>query len=304
MICQKKDYNSKAKMETQEYGFIYKITCKPTGLSYIGQAREFKYKNGKPYKYGAEGRWNDHVSGARSSTTAFAKAIAEHGRDNFTRTILQKGVLDELDGLEAQYIETENTVMPHGYNKMRHSKVKNRTSSNIDTYFQDKVVKATLRPIRKDGSWELVYVMLELNNGSERRIVFGQNKDDTYSAAREQAMEFIISLGCPYEEDNSNSNELTEKYSKKLQEFQDKVITRIRIAKFNTHVAVYISTTETKSHKEQARICFCSKGKSFQELYNDALQFVNLFSITDKSVIHDSLQSSQQAAASMGALSP
>jgi hypothetical protein len=291
-------------METQEYGFIYKITCTPTGLSYIGQAREFKYKNEKPYKYGVEGRWNDHVSGARKSSTAFAQAIAQHGRENFTITTLQKAVLDELDGLEAQYIEQENTVIPHGYNKMRHSKVKNRNSSNIDTYFQDKVVKATLRPIRKDGSWRLVYVMLELNDESIRRMVFGQNKDDTYSAAREQAMEFITSLGCPYEEDNSNSNELTEKYSKKLQEFQEKEITRIRIAKFNKHVAVYISTTETKTYKEQARICFCSKGKSFQELYNDALQFVNLLPKTDKSVIDDSLQSSQQAAATMDALFP
>jgi len=35
-----------------EQGFIYKITGAPSGKSYIGQAREFKTKNGIPYKYG------------------------------------------------------------------------------------------------------------------------------------------------------------------------------------------------------------------------------------------------------------
>ena len=30
-------------------GCIYRITCIPTGKSYIGQTTDVKYKNGKPY---------------------------------------------------------------------------------------------------------------------------------------------------------------------------------------------------------------------------------------------------------------
>ena len=43
-------------MNNKEYGFIYKLTCIPTGKSYVGQVKELKYKNGKPYNYGVEGR--------------------------------------------------------------------------------------------------------------------------------------------------------------------------------------------------------------------------------------------------------
>jgi hypothetical protein len=46
-------------------GAIYQITNVSTNLKYIGQATNLKYKNGKPYNYGATGRWSDHICSAK-----------------------------------------------------------------------------------------------------------------------------------------------------------------------------------------------------------------------------------------------
>lgn len=288
----------------KEYGFIYKVTCNPTGKSYVGQVKEFKYKNGKPYNYGVEGRWSDHVSSSKKSVSVFADAIRTYGRNSFTHTILTKSPLEELDALEAKYIEQENTITPNGYNTMRHSKVKNRPETNIETYFKPKTIKAILRPIRRSGIWKLVYVILIMENDENRRIVFGQNSNDTYSIAKEAAIKFIESLNCPFEEDNSNSEELEERYAKKLEQFKNKEITRIRITKIDKNVALYISTKETKNYKEQTRICFSSKDKSFEEVYKVALQFIEYLTKTENTIVENTLQSPQQAAAIMGATSP
>lgn len=272
-------------MNEKEYGFIYKITCIPTHKSYIGQVKEFKYKNNKPYNYGVEGRWNDHVSSSKKSNTVFANAIKTYGKDMFVRTILEEAPLHELDALEAHYIDKENTVTPNGYNTTRHSQVKNRTSTNIDTYFQDKVNKAVLKPIRNKGVYKLVYVMLHMNDNTTRRIVFGQDSSDTYETSYASALEFINKLDCEYEEDKTNSDNLEERYHKKIEELKNKEITHIRMTKMNEGVALYISTTETTNYKEQKRICFSSKTKPFEEIYNTALEFINCIPINDKTII-------------------
>lgn len=54
-------------------GIIYQITCKSTNLKYIGQATNLKYKNGKPYNYGAKGRWSDHLCASKTRNTPFLK---------------------------------------------------------------------------------------------------------------------------------------------------------------------------------------------------------------------------------------
>ena len=120
---------------SMESGFIYKVTCTPTGKHYIGQAREFKHKLGEPYKYGTQGRWNDHVSSSRTSSTAFASAIREYGKDAFTVQELEKASLNSLDALEAKWIETFDCVVPKGYNLMRHSQNKHRSESNLNQFF-------------------------------------------------------------------------------------------------------------------------------------------------------------------------
>ena len=89
-----------------ENGFIYKITNASSGKSYIGQAREFKVKNGKPYKYGISGRWCDHLYEARKGNTKPLYAdISKHGKEPFTIEELLKAPLDQLDALEAKYIK-------------------------------------------------------------------------------------------------------------------------------------------------------------------------------------------------------
>ena len=65
-------------------GVIYQITCNSTNLKYIGQATNVKYKNDKPYKYGATGRWSDHVSTSKTRGTPLCKAIQQYGKKDFT----------------------------------------------------------------------------------------------------------------------------------------------------------------------------------------------------------------------------
>ena len=85
-------------------GSIYKLTCTPTGLSYVGQTRDHKTKGGKPYAYGVIGRWNDHVSCV--SSTPLGLAIQANGPGAFKVETLETGVAeDRLDEREAHDIQ-------------------------------------------------------------------------------------------------------------------------------------------------------------------------------------------------------
>lgn len=289
---------------SHELGFIYKITCIPTGKLYIGQAREFKHKNGKPYNYGIQGRWCDHVSSAKKSVSEFANAIKTHGKDAFRVEELEKAALEKLDALEAKWIAHFNSVVPNGYNTARHSQNKHRTESNLHEFFQGNVRQAVLRKIHKQGVLRLVYVILTLQDNTERRIVFGNNKDDTFEQAWKAANEFVQKLCCPYSEDTSYSHDPLERYASKLEEFADKQITKIRITSASQLIAVYVTTSDMKSWKDQIRICFGGKTISKDVAYELALLFVDQLPKTPLTRVEDICQSQQQAAAITGEATP
>ncbi len=289
---------------TTEKGFIYKITCIPTGKLYIGQTREFKHKNGKPYNYGIQGRWSDHVSSAKTSISEFATAIRSHGKSAFLVEELEKADLERLDALEAKWIVHYNSVVPNGYNTARHSQNKHRSESNLYEFFQGSVQQAVLRKIHKNGVHALVYVVLTLENGEQRRIVFGNNKDDTFELAWKSANEFVEKVGCPYSEDTSYSHDPLERYASKLQEFADKQITKIRITSASQLIAVYVTTSEMKSWKDQLRICFGGKTIPKDTAYELALLFVDQLQKTAQTIVQDMCQSQQQVAATTGEATP
>lgn len=107
-------------MNTLNQSVIYMVFCEPSGLSYIGQAKSFKYKNGRPYRYGMTGRWSDHVSQSRRATslrfTHLHRAIQTFGKEAFVLCELEITNFLEADDLEAEYIKRFNTLVPNGYN--------------------------------------------------------------------------------------------------------------------------------------------------------------------------------------------
>jgi group I intron endonuclease len=277
-------------------GVIYQITCNPTNLKYIGQATQLKYKNGKPYNYGAMGRWSDHVSSSKTRNTPLCQAIKEHGKDAFTIKVLEEDDLDTLDEREAYWISKLNTIQPNGYNIAAHSRNRHRDSSNLHIFYTDKVQSEVISPIRSNGELRMAYVYLTMKDGRQERLAFGQKMDRTYEETLEEVYDFLNNLQCPYTTSTAYSENLSEKYASKLSEFKDKTITSVRITSASSLIAVYIGTSEMKLSKEHKRICFGGKTITKEEAYEIAKQFVAELQVSDK-IIQDSIQCRQQATA-------
>jgi len=82
---------------------VYKHTS-PSGKSYIGQTKNLKKRS------------RDHQHNS-SGCTLFLKAIKKYGWDNFNHEILKDNLtLDEANYWEEFYIDSHNTLSPHGYN--------------------------------------------------------------------------------------------------------------------------------------------------------------------------------------------
>lgn len=83
-------------------GFIYKITNKVNGKSYIGQTR-----------YTVEFRWRQHQH--KKDNTHFHCAIRKYGAENFTVETLEECELADMDSREIFYIAKYDTYN-NGYN--------------------------------------------------------------------------------------------------------------------------------------------------------------------------------------------
>lgn len=277
-------------------GLVYKIVNQSTQMAYIGQATQFKYKNGKPYNYGASGRWNDHVASSKSRETPLCQAIRQYGRSNFTVEVLEEGLLDDLDEREAYYISEHDTVYPNGYNVASHSRNRHRETSNLHVFYDGKVQSAIISPIRKNGELRFAYVYLTMKDGTQKRLAFGQKEDNTYKGSIQEATQFLEELNCPYTYSTTSSEVLSDKYATKLEEFKGKEITSVRITSASNLIAVYIGTSDMKLSKDHKRICFGGKTVSKEDAYKIAKQFVTELNISEK-VLYDSIKSSQQVTA-------
>jgi group I intron endonuclease len=279
-------------------GVVYQVICIPTGLSYVGQAKNYKTKNGTPYHYGATGRWNDHVSSAKTRNTPLCQAIKDHGRDNFTITVLEEAPLEQLDEREAVWLARLNCIHPNGYNVATHGRNRHRETSNLHIFYVGRVASAVIHPIRRGGELRLVYVYLNLNGGERERLAFGQKEDTIYDEALREATTFLKQVECEYHVSKDYSTELSDRYQSKLDEFKNKTITSVRITSASSLIAVYIGTSEMKWKKDHIRICFGGKNIDKNNAYATAKQFVNQLGITDDNIIQDSIRSQQQATAS------
>lgn len=93
--------------------FIYKITHKDTGKSYIGQTND------------VDRRWKEHTkiqnltsgNNANKSWSSYIRnAISKHGVERFTFEILTECDKKEANDLEVQKIKEYHTLSPNGYN--------------------------------------------------------------------------------------------------------------------------------------------------------------------------------------------
>ena len=82
--------------------YIYKITNKTNGKSYIGQTNDFSR------------RMREHCS---RDYMLIDRKIQQYGKENFDFSIILQDVSEEdIDILEIYYIEKYNTLVPNGYN--------------------------------------------------------------------------------------------------------------------------------------------------------------------------------------------
>jgi hypothetical protein len=291
-----------------EHGFIYSVRCKLTGKCYVGQAKEFKTKKGKPFRYGIQGRWSDHVSSAKCgrSTTPLAEAILQYGAEAFEINEIAKATAEELDALEAKWIGELGTRVPNGYNVCAHSHNHYMNRTSMVGYYTGRVESAVLRPTRKDGEFAIMYVMLTFKDpGVEvERMVFGQKAGGTFEEAREDALAFVRGIGCPFVEETSNSLDPLERYASKLKQFESKVIRRVRITTASSLVAVYVTTADAKTYKDQVRICFGGKVVPLDVAYELAKEFVNALCKNETTILEDHIRGPQQVAASKAETEP
>lgn len=240
--------------------YIYRVTCVPTGKSYVGQTQQFKTKDNKPYKYGITGRWCDHVSSSKRSNAPLHVAIREHGADVFTQTLLETVTEQTVDVREAHWITTLNTTVPNGYNVMEHSRCKHREVTDIVNLYPD-ATAVELKHIQKDGVNRLVYVYVDTPAG-RKRLTFGQGKEDTFASALTQATAIVEAF-------QEKGVEVLS--SDKRTPFLQQQLRRIRLVPYHkTMVAVYITNAEGT----QTRICFGGKHVTFEDAVIQAKEFI------------------------------
>jgi hypothetical protein len=279
-----------------EFGFIYKVTCKNTGKTYVGQAKELKTKNDKPYNYGIKGRWCDHVSSSKNHSTPIAIAIQEHGAEAFELCELAKAQLHELDALEAEWIKKLNSLVPNGYNVASHSRNKHHKTTTFHTQFAGNVNKAIISPINKEAEASMIYVHLELKDNTTKRITFGQDTNKSFDDAYSDALEFVEKLDCKVIDCCADRFALQKD---SIDSLSGKIID-VTITTASNLIAIYFMTNTMKKRDERLRICFGGKYISHEIAYKTALQFIQELNLSNN-IINDKIlnQCRQQAAASM-----
>lgn len=237
---------------------IYVITCVDTEKQYIGQTKTHKLTRGKWYKYGIVQRFVEHLGSARRGrTTPLAQDIIRYGKNSFEIEEITRCSVAEADEWEAYYIEEYETLVPNGYNVQENSR-------NVKGTFHTKgnVLGAELRGIRQNGVLAKVRLFLDIEDEPKRkRVMFGTNPD-TYQQSILDARSFCEDLGIVPIEHNSlfDNEELWWPYKEKIDQFDDKQISRIRIIPFNgSLIRVCVMTDDMESWKEEVKMTFGGK---------------------------------------------
>ena len=92
-------------------GTIYMIKNLNNNKRYVGQTKQSPEKRFRQHMSAA------YLEGRRAYNTCLSRAIRKYGKDFFQLGILAENVPEEdLDLVEAHYIDMYNTTVPNGYN--------------------------------------------------------------------------------------------------------------------------------------------------------------------------------------------
>jgi hypothetical protein len=128
-------------------------------------------------------------------------------------------------------------------------------------------VGVRLRQIRRNGQPQLIYAYLLQSTGEEVRVVFGQGEGSSYATAVAEATSFLEAFAeVPIDADPRVLSVDATEYDAKLARFDDVIVSRIRVAKFNTMAAVYI---------DKERVCFGGKRSTYEQAIQKALAFAH-----------------------------
>ena len=159
-------------------GVIYKITCKPTGMAYVGKTIRLKR------------RLQEHRS-EKSCCTYLKNAIQKYGWDNFEVETLWEGNSNLLSDMEVKFIEEYNTMAPNGYNLIDSKGVGGKVS---ETTLQAMINSQRDRYIKKKGLLgEIKEIKSKVDGRTTSWTVRGCREGKSYKLARcktkEEALE-------------------------------------------------------------------------------------------------------------------
>jgi len=164
------------------------------------------------------------------------------------------------DEREAYWIRELNTIAPHGYNVMSHSRCKHRQDTTVAGLYKPIATEVELKTICRAGSPRIVYVYITTPTET-KRLTFGQSATSSYEDALRDANALV---------DEFREAGVRVKDGNKRLPFENQQLKKIRLAVFNkTMVAVYITTSEG-----QQRICFGSKKINYEKALEAARSFI------------------------------
>jgi group I intron endonuclease len=144
-------------------GYIYKITHKESGKSYIGQTVQ-----------DLEERWRSHLK-RKSNCRYLSYALKKYGKDAFDFKLICICFDEDLDKFEQDYMKKYNTMVPNGFNLREggnSGKQNEETKKKISTTLKDKFAKLEIIP--KNG-W-LGKVMTQEHKDKIKKGMIGMPK--------------------------------------------------------------------------------------------------------------------------------
>lgn len=224
----------------ERLGCIFKVTCQLTSKFYIDKANLVKYKNGKPYRYGATGKWRECIRLAHRSQrdSPIYEAIRANHEDDFTLEILEVVPLENLDAKMDHYIFRYNSRDPNGYN-IRKSDRNHDDSAEI-------IEEPTISP----DLIEVTHEQLQINAENKH-----QNSLDQLNGRE------IMRIRIATAKNVSAKRQSGESIS-------------------YTCITVFIVTADMRYAKQALKFRFGGVTRSLDEAYEEAVEFVRQLPVT------------------------
>ncbi|MDD4930614.1 MAG: hypothetical protein PHG66_00475 [Candidatus Colwellbacteria bacterium] len=278
---------------------IYKITSKTTGKVFVGQTRNYleRVKDCRGYfsTYGIDGRFKGHLFRAKKGASSPLHVdIRKYGDEDFSIEELEMCELSQADSRECFYIQDLNSMIPNGYNVQKGGEGFKTMSVKISEYKKMNIQKIIQRPIKKNGVYDSVRVMLQIEGHENKvRVMFNSGKHKTFELCVKNANRFINKIKGDDTEIISYIDK--PKYQDKLDLFSGMNISKLRVTPFKYKtfytVAVYVRTDIMTKQSEEKRINFGSKNISLSDALDISLEFCYALSTKDKVFVSDNFDS-------------